>query len=76
VYGLAFAYLMLGDIEQAQSHFQKVLDMEAPEDLRGLTRNGLREIAACEFRARGRGWMRSSICWMPADVQGEVSGEI
>lgn len=43
-YGLAFAYMELGDIEQAQKHFQKVLEMEAPEDLRGLARNGLREI--------------------------------
>ena len=28
--------------------------MEAPEDLRGLARNGLREMAACELKARGR----------------------
>ena len=33
VYGLAFAYMELGDIEQAQKHFQKVLEMEAPEEL-------------------------------------------
>ena len=39
VYGLAFAYMGLRDIEQAQNHFQKVLAMEAPEDLRGLARN-------------------------------------
>ncbi|MFZ3135218.1 MAG: hypothetical protein WBH08_09750 [Methanothrix sp.] len=39
----------------AQKHFPAVLEMEAPEDLRGLARNGLREIAAshCELKARG-----------------------
>jgi hypothetical protein len=43
-----------------------VLEMEAPEDLRGLARNGLREIAARELRARGgRGSMLSSTCRMP-----------
>ena len=41
VYGLAFAYMELGDIEPAQKHFQAVLEMEAPEELRGLARNGL-----------------------------------
>jgi hypothetical protein len=30
----------LGDIELAQKHFQKVLEMEAPEDLRGLPGTG------------------------------------
>ena len=53
MYGLAFAYMVLGDIEQAQKHFQKVLEMEAPEELRGLARDGLRRIAARELKARG-----------------------
>jgi len=44
VYGLAFAYMELGDMEPAQKHFQAVLEMEAPEELRGLARDGLREI--------------------------------
>ena len=39
VYGLAFAYMELGDVEPAQKPFQKVLEMEAPEELRGLARN-------------------------------------
>jgi hypothetical protein len=43
VYGLAFAYMELGDIEPAQKHFQEVLEMEAPEKLLSLTRNELRE---------------------------------
>jgi hypothetical protein len=37
----------------AQKHFPAVLEMEAPEDLRGLARNGLREMAALEFKAMG-----------------------
>ena len=32
VYGLAFAYMELADIKQAQKHFQMVLEMEAPEE--------------------------------------------
>ncbi|MDD1761045.1 MAG: hypothetical protein LUQ59_02325 [Methanothrix sp.] len=44
---------MTGDIEPAQKHFQKVLEMEAPEDLRGLARDGLRKIAARELKATG-----------------------
>ena len=43
----------LGDIEPAQKHFQKVLEMEAPEELRVLARDGLRKIAARELKARG-----------------------
>ena len=53
VYGLAFAYMELGDIEPAQKHFQKVLALEAPEELRVLARDGLRKIAARELKARG-----------------------
>jgi tetratricopeptide (TPR) repeat protein len=71
VYGLAFAYMELGNMEQAQKHFQKVLEMEAPEDLRGMARDGLREIAARELKARGgQGWMSSSICWTPCGSSG------
>ena len=53
VYGLAFAYLELGDVELAQKHFQVVLKMEAPEELRVLARDGLRKIAGRELKARG-----------------------
>ena len=34
VYDLAFACMELGDIEQAKEHFIRVLEIEAPEDLR------------------------------------------
>ena len=53
VYGMAFACLKLGDIEPAQKHFQAVLEMEAPEKLRGLARKRLSKIAARELKARG-----------------------
>jgi len=53
VYGLAFAYMEMRDIEQAQKHFQEVLEMQAPEELRTLARDGLRKIAARELKARG-----------------------
>ncbi len=52
VYGIAFACLELGDIEQAQKHFQKVLEMDAAESLRVLAKNGLREIASRELKAK------------------------
>lgn len=44
---------MTGDIGPAQKHFPVVLVMEAPEDLYDPARNGLREIAARELKARG-----------------------
>jgi len=53
MYGLAFAYMELGDMEPAQKHFQKVLEMGAPEELRGLARDGLRKIAVRGLKARG-----------------------
>jgi len=64
VYGLAFAYMELGDIEQAQEHCQMVLEMEAPEDLRSLARNGLRgELQSGELKAR---WSKMDAVFYPA----------
>jgi hypothetical protein len=53
VYGLAFAYMKLGDIELAQKHFQEVLEMEEPEELQRLAKDRLREIAARGLKAKG-----------------------
>ena len=53
MYGLAFTYIELGDIEPAQKHFQAVQEMEAPEELRSLARDGLRKIAVRRLKARG-----------------------
>jgi hypothetical protein len=44
---------LTGDIEPAQKHFQAVLEMEEPEELRSLARDGLSKIAARELKARG-----------------------
>lgn len=46
--------------------------MEAPEDLRVLARNGLREIAARELEARGRG--RTAVFY-PAGHRGSFAGD-
>jgi len=40
-------------MEPAQKHFRQMLGMEAPEELRGLARDGLSKIAARELKARG-----------------------
>jgi hypothetical protein len=53
VYGLAFAYMELGDMEPAQKHFQMVLEMEASEELGGPARDVLRKIAVRGLEARG-----------------------
>ncbi len=44
---------LTSDIGPAPEAFPAVLEMEAPEDLRCLARNGLREMAACGLKARG-----------------------
>ena len=44
VYGLAFACMELGNIDQAKEHFIRVLEIEAPEDLRGLENHVLRAL--------------------------------
>jgi len=46
-----FAHMELGDIEQAQNHFQKALEMEAAEDLRGLAEYALEDCGR-EIKAR------------------------
>jgi len=53
VYGLAFAYMELGDVEQAGKHFPMMMDMSAPEEMRALARNGLREIAVLDLKSHG-----------------------
>ena len=53
MYGIAFAYMEVGDIEPAQKHFQEMLDMPAQEELRALAKNGLRKIAVRGLKARG-----------------------
>jgi hypothetical protein len=44
---------LIDDIGPAPKHFPAMLEMGAPEDLRGLARDGLREMAAREIKAKG-----------------------
>jgi hypothetical protein len=53
VYGPAFTYIEAGRDGAGPEAFQRCRRMEAPEDLRGLARNGLPEIAAMELKAKG-----------------------
>jgi hypothetical protein len=63
---------------------QKVLEMEAPEELRGLARNGLREIADRELKARGprknggllSGWARRLFRGRSLEEVREITFEI
>ena len=73
MYGLAFAYMEMGDIEPAQKNFQVVLDMPAPEELRALARNGLREIAVRELKARGPRMNAGSIDWISITTKRSMS---
>jgi DNA topoisomerase VI subunit B len=41
----AFAYIPLNDSENAEKYFKALLDMPAPETIKELARDGLREIA-------------------------------
>jgi hypothetical protein len=75
---------LTGDIGPAQKHFQKVLEMEAPEELRALARDGLREMAARELKARGprkdggllSGWAWRLFRGRPQEEVREIAFEI
>lgn len=53
VYGLAFAYKSLNDLENAKKYFKDLLDMPAPETLKELAREGLGEIAFKTLKSSG-----------------------
>ena len=58
-----------------KKHFPAVLEIEAPEELRGLARNGLREIAARDLKARGaEEGRRSFIRLVTAALSQQVAG--
>lgn len=57
----------LGDIEQAQKHFQIVLDMLASKEPRALARNRLLEIAVRELKARGP--EMDAVLYLPAAMR-------
>ena len=51
--GLALAYRDLRDIERAERCFRDLLDMNAPENLQAVARDGLRELAVGEPQPLG-----------------------
>jgi tetratricopeptide (TPR) repeat protein len=53
VYGLAFTYKCLGDMEGADKYFRLLLNMPAPEQLKSLAKDGLREIAVTKLKSQG-----------------------
>lgn len=53
VYGLGVTYQELGDLENANKWFRKTLEMDAPPQLKNLSKDGLREIAVKHFKSKG-----------------------
>jgi len=53
VYGLGVTYKELGDLENADRWFRKTLEMNAPPQIRELSKDGLREIAVKHFKSKG-----------------------
>lgn len=53
VYGLAYAYHEVKDYDKADKYYKQVLKMDAPGDIRSLAKDGLREIAVSQFKAKG-----------------------
>lgn len=53
VYGLAICSKTLNDLESADKYFRALLDMPAPERLKELARDGLREIAVENLKSHG-----------------------
>ena len=53
VYGLGYCYQQLKDYEKADQYYRKVLEMDAPSNLKELAKDGLREIAVANLRSKG-----------------------
>lgn len=53
VYGLGYAYQQIKDYEKADRYYNEVLGMDAPENIRNLAKEGLREIAVSSFKSKG-----------------------
>lgn len=53
VYGLGYAYQQIKDYEKADRYYNEVLGMDAPENIRNLAKEGLREIAVSSFKSEG-----------------------
>jgi tetratricopeptide (TPR) repeat protein len=53
VYGLAYCYQQLKDYQKADQYYRKVLEMDAPSNLKELAKDGLREIAIIHLKSKG-----------------------
>jgi len=53
VYGLAFTYKCFGDFEGADKYYRMLLNMQAPDQLKSLAKDGLREIAVTTLESQG-----------------------
>ncbi|MBE3122672.1 MAG: tetratricopeptide repeat protein [Thermoplasmata archaeon] len=53
VYGLGYAYEQIQDYEKADKYYKELLEMDAPAQLKNLTKEGLRKIAVSSFKSKG-----------------------
>jgi len=53
VYGLGHVYQHVGNDEKADKFYRQVVKMNAPDPLKGLAKDGLREIAVSHLKAKG-----------------------
>ena len=53
VYGLGYCYQQLKDYQKADQYYRKVLEMDAPSNVKESARDGLREIAMIQLKSKG-----------------------
>ena len=53
VFGLGYAYEQIGDYEKADKYYKEVLRLDAPENIKSLAKDSLREIAVNRFKSKG-----------------------
>lgn len=53
VYGLGYTYDLLGNSENADKYYKEVLKLDAPENIKTLAKDRLREIAVSQFKSKG-----------------------
>jgi len=53
VYGLAYCCQQLEDHQKADGYYRRILDMDAPLNIKELARDGLREIAVVHLKSKG-----------------------
>ncbi len=53
VYGLGHTYEQLKDNDKADRYYKEVLNLDAPTEIKGLAREGLRRISLATFKSKG-----------------------